>query len=61
MITMILEALYIKSLVLKHTKQNVIIERKHQHIFNLTYAFLFQSKLTNQIWCYAIIHVLFFL
>jgi len=38
-------------------EQNVITERKHQHIHNVARALLYQANLDKQFWCYAIKHV----
>jgi len=35
-------------------EQNRIVERKHQHLLNVTRALLFQSKLSKNFWSYAI-------
>ena len=40
-------------------EQNGIVERKHQHLLNVTRALLFHSKLSNQFWTYALMHATF--
>jgi len=35
------------------------MERKHQHILNVARALLFQSKLPNIFWSYAVLHSVF--
>jgi len=40
-------------------EQNGRVERKHQHILNVGRALLFQSKLPNIFWCYAVLHSVF--
>ena len=40
-------------------QQNGIVERKHQHIMNVTRAILFQSKLSMQFWSYAVTYAVF--
>jgi len=40
-------------------EQNGIVERKHQHLLNVTRALLFQSNLPVVFWCFAIQHATF--
>jgi len=40
-------------------QQNARVERKHQHILNITRALLFQSNLPKTFWSYAAIHAVF--
>ena len=37
-------------------EQNGIVERKHQHLLNITRALLFQASLPPSFWCYALPH-----
>jgi len=40
-------------------QQNVIAERKHQHILNITCALLFQENLPHIFWDFVVQHVVF--
>jgi len=40
-------------------EQNGIVERKHQHLMNVTRALLFRSNVPTQFWCYAVSHAVF--
>jgi len=40
-------------------EQNGIAERKHLHLLNVTRALIFQSKVSTQLWSYALTHVAF--
>jgi transposase InsO family protein len=37
-------------------EQNGRIERRHQHILNISRALMFQSKLPKKFWSYAVLH-----
>jgi len=38
-------------------QQNSVVERKHQHVLNVTRSLLFQSNLPKSYWSYAVNHV----
>jgi len=38
-------------------QQNSVIERKHQHVLNVTRSLLFQSSLPKCYWSYVVNHV----
>jgi len=40
-------------------EQNGIVERKHQHLLNVTRALLFQSNLPAIFWCFVVQHATF--
>ena len=40
-------------------QQNSIVERKHQHIMNVTRALLFQANLPKSFWSFAVLHAIF--
>lgn len=40
-------------------QQNVVAERKHKHILNVTRALMFQCKLPTVFWCYAVKHAIY--
>ena len=40
-------------------QQNSIVERKHQHILNITRCLIFQSRLPKAFWCYVVLHSVF--
>jgi len=37
-------------------EQNGLVERKHQHIMNVTRALLFQSSLSQNFWNFAVLY-----
>ena len=48
--------LYTKWGTLWNPQRNGIVERKHQHLLNVTRSLLFQSNLPSIFWSYALIH-----
>jgi len=42
-------------------QQNGVVERKHQHILNITRALIFQSNLPKLFWNFATSHAIFLL
>ena len=42
-------------------QQNGRIERRHQHILNISKSLMFQSKLPKKFWSYAVLHAVFLL
>ena len=42
-------------------QQNGRIERRHQHLLNISRALMFQSKLPKKLWSYVVLHVAFLL
>jgi hypothetical protein len=43
----------------ENPQQNGRVERKHQHLLNVGRSLLFQSKLPNKFWSYAVVHATF--
>jgi len=42
-------------------QQNGRVERRHQHILNMSRALMFQSKLPKKFWSYVVLHVVYLL
>jgi len=40
-------------------QQNFIVERKHQHILNVTCCLTFQANIPKIFWSYAIMHYVY--
>ena len=43
------------------TQQNTRVERRHQHILNISKALMFQSNIPKVYWSYVVQHALFFI
>jgi len=40
-------------------QQNGIVERRHQHILDVSRALMFQSKLPKKFWSYVVLHAVY--
>ena len=60
-----LKDFYASQAIIHHTscvetpQQNAIIERKHQHLLNVTCALLFQANLPKCFWSFVVLHAAF--